>query len=80
MNMNKQDFAMAMIAVGMTEHLNDADTFASVLAGNYVTSTEEQQIKLLHSVKEATDKAIAMLQQFNLKLDAELLAHVKGGK
>lgn len=79
MNLNKQDFAMATMAIGITEYMREAEKAAVAIAGMYATATKSEQANFLHSAKEDSRKAIAMLQQLNEKLDAEL-ASVEGAQ
>lgn len=78
MNLNKQDFAAAMLAVGFSEGHADAEKAAVHFAGMYCTGSKEQQIAFLQMSKGAASKAITMLQQLNEKLDAELTS-ITGG-
>lgn len=78
MNLNKQDFAAAMLAVGFSEGQAEAEKVAVQMAGMYCTGSKEQQIEFLQASKAAASKAITMLQTLNEKLDAEL-ASITGG-
>lgn len=72
MNLNKQDFSMAVLAVGMAESMDEAENVGVQMAGKYVTSSDVEQRALLEVFKESATKSIAMMQQLNEKLDAEL--------
>lgn len=80
MNLNKQDFVVALVAIGLSDNLLvEQEKTAAYFVGQYATSPKDQQKEYLEAVKVAASKSITMLQQLNEKLDDEL-AIIEGGK
>lgn len=72
MKLEKHDWALALIAIGMNDpdpHIYQA---AVIISGEYHTSTADQRAQFLLETKAATLRGIAQLQALAEKLDAEI--------
>lgn len=74
MSLNKDDWAVVAIGVGIKEdaYLLDAKIAALDIAGHYQTLTDGEKLEFLKDAKEGVEQAINLLQQAAEKVAAEM--------
>lgn len=71
--MDKRDWGITMFGLGMREVLPEFEAAARSVAGEYYMSPTPKKIGFIRSAKGEVGAAIALLQELNVKLDAELV-------
>jgi dihydrodipicolinate synthase/N-acetylneuraminate lyase len=68
MNLTKQQWTAAMIAMGFKEADEEVEIVVKALAGEYATSSEEEQKELLESVLNDVDNLLPVLTVLREKI------------
>lgn len=74
-NMNKQDWTLILLAMGIGLELPAEYKAASAaIAGEYYTSSDKEKAEFLRAAEAESEKVATMFQQVSEKLAAELAA------
>lgn len=74
MSLNKQDWAVVAMGIGIKEASStpQASHTAIAIAGHYQTSAESEKLEFLKDAKEGVEQAINLLQQAAEKVATEM--------